>query len=314
MTARAPSMSADRYRPVTGRVGRFLCSGLFAWVVSLALHGALLLAFWAVVLRQEAPVRTVIIPEARLAAAPGPVAPSDARPIRVQLDALEPAPADAPIPIEPVPLSVPTADFPKIPAAPSSPPPKTAGLHTDQPVGAGHDTRPSARFFGQVGNAYKVVYVIDVSASQMIYMDQIVGQMRDSIEGLLPTQQFHIVLARPLATDEFAPRRLVPALRRYKDEAFAFLDTVDRTPRPGAADPIEAMRRAFAVEPELIYFLSDGDYRNIQDELEQELQRFNAAGRVAITTIGFEPSPAARELLERIARTHRGHFRMVRAE
>ncbi len=306
-------MSAYRYKPVPGRVGRFLRSNFFAWTISLGLHAAVFVVIWAVVLRQEMPSRRVIIPEALLVAPPGPEAPIDVQEIRVQLDAPQPIPVETPPPMASVSLTLPIADLPDVPSPVDSPPPDV-GLRTDRPAGIERDVRPTVRFFGQVGNAYKVVYVADITASAMIYIDLIVGQLRDSVEALLPSQRFHIVLARPLRVDEFAPRRLVPAIRRYKDEAFAFLASADRIPDPGPADPIEAMRRAFAVEPELIYFLSDGDYRRIQDEFEQELKRLNADGRVAITTIGFEPSPGPQAFLERIAREHGGHFRVVRAE
>ncbi len=175
----------------------------------------------------------------------------------------------------------------------------------------GGTAAPASVFFGQTGNAYKVVYVVDVSASQMIYMDDIVREMRQSLRGLVPTQRFHIVLARPRQVDELSHRRLVPAVSRYTREAAAFLETIDRIPKPGKADPLEAMKRAFAVRPELIYFLSDGDYPDIEGELERTLDQLNADRAVAITVIGFEPSPRPRALLERIARNHGGHFRSV---
>jgi hypothetical protein len=138
--------------------------------------------------------------------------------------------------------------------------------------------------------------------------------MRDSIRGLVPTQKFHIVLARPRQVEELASRRLVPAITRYKKEADTFLATIDRIPKPGKADPIEAMRRAFAVGPDLIYFLSDGDYTDIENELERELQRLNPRKEACITTIGFHPprpEGGKPEILQRIAQWHNGHFRLV---
>ena len=151
----------------------------------------------------------------------------------------------------------------------------------------------------------------------MIHIDEIIAEMRRSIRQLIPTQSFHIVLARPGKVEEFAPRRLVPAIGRYKQQAGDYLATIAGVPQPGKADPIEAMRRAFAVEPELIYFLSDGEYADVESELEKTLDQLNADKAVAITTIGFDPSRGPdpqrgpRALLERIARRHGGHFRVV---
>jgi len=302
-------LSVVGYRPVPSRARRVLHSNSFAWGVSLGMHAVLFGAFWVAVLREQPTGRKVIIPEARLAAAPGPAVPSRAQDIRVRLEVPARIPSESPPKMEPLPLTALPIERPDWATTPGEP--VSAGLTAEISGGVGRAAAPPARFFGQVGNAYKVVYVVDVSASLMIYIDQIVQQMRESIAALLPTQQFHIVLARPQRVDEFGPRRLVPAIRRYKKEAFAFLDTIERIPRPGKADPIEAMRRAFAVRPELIYFLSDGDYRDIEQDLERELRRLNAHGTVAITTIGFEPSPGPRALLERIAREHHGHFRVV---
>ena len=62
-----------------------------------------------------------------------------------------------------------------------------------------------------------------------------------------------------------------------------------------------------------IYFLTDGDYRNIEAELERRLEEMNPRREVRINTIGFDPSPGPRSLLERIARQHGGRCRIVAA-
>jgi hypothetical protein len=115
----------------------------------------------------------------------------------------------------------------------------------------------------------------------------------------------------PREVREFEPRRLVPANARYKTAAYDFIRVISGVPKPGKADPIEAMKRAFAAKPELIYFLTDGDYPDIESEFEAVLKRLNAHGETKITVIGFDPSPAPRALLERIARAHGGHCRFV---
>lgn len=290
------------------RLGRLTRSRGFAWGLSVAVHAALFAGFWLVVLREEPTVRRVIIPEARLAA-PQPMAPaSDPRPLDLT-DPDEAAAADS-RPDERFALTLPDAPSPTLASAESAARPAVASMV--RPAEQTVQTRtPVSRFFGQTGNAYRVVYVVDVSASLMIYIEEILREMRSSIRDLIPTQRFHIVLARPMEVEELRFRRLVPAIARYREEASAFLDTIERIPKPGKADPVEAMRRAFAVEPELVYFLSDGDYRDIQSELLAVLNRLNADRRVAITTIGFDPSPRPRALLERIARRHGGHFRAV---
>jgi hypothetical protein len=45
--------------------------------------------------------------------------------------------------------------------------------------------------------------------------------------------------------------------------------------------------------------------------LEKALEQLNKDRAVAITTLGFDPAPRCRGLMERIARNHGGHFRLV---
>jgi hypothetical protein len=133
---------------------------------------------------------------------------------------------------------------------------------------------------------------------------------------LKPVQQFHVILAydRPM---EMAPGRLVPAIAHYKEPAKAFVRQI--VPR-GACDPVAAMERAFAAEPELIYFLTDGDLQKYSEELLAKLRAWNADRRVVITTIGFgvkltrsrlQDKPVGEALLRQIAEEHGGHFRWV---
>lgn len=293
---------------------RVLGSNAFAWCVSIGLHAALFLAFCFVVLRPAAAVRWVIIPEARLAAAPGPAEPVENKPLQLTGPPGESPGSEQPQAVETVIAAEALGDMPSLALPGPEPVPAAAMALANQAAGAAGPQAPVSSFFGQTGNAYKVVYVVDTSASLMIYIDDIIRQVRDSIRALVPTQRFNIVLARPRKVEELTTRRLVPAISRYKREAEDFLATVDRVPKPGKADPIEAMRRAFAAGPELIYFLSDGDYADIEADLERELLSLNARRQVCITTIGFHPPREAKgrpEILLRIAQAHNGHFRLV---
>mgnify|MGYP000897893056 CR=1 FL=1 len=306
-----PALSTSPAQPcclvAPSRLGRAVRSRAFAWCVSVAVHLSILLAFWGVILREEVQARRVIIPEARLAAPADPHAPAASPHLKLAQQSATPTlerPRLADIPLPAVTLDQ-VASPPVASMLDATPSMTTTGAGT---VG------PASVFFGQTGNAYKVVYVVDVSASLWIYTDDIIREMRQSVRGLIPTQKFHIVLTRSRQIDELGSRRLVPAVNRYVQEAEAFLATIDRIPKPGKADPVEAMKRAFAVRPELIYFLSDGDYTDVESELERTLDQLNADRSVAITVIGFEPSPRSRALLERIARNHGGNFRSVETQ
>ncbi|MBI4581389.1 MAG: hypothetical protein HY718_16930 [Planctomycetes bacterium] len=307
-----------------GPVSRLVRSSAFAWMLSVALHGALFLVFYQLGFGKAASVRRLIIPEARLAVGPAPVLPRPDAPVKFASEdpgaaarAATRTPRLDELPIVSVESRGPGAAGVVVSGPPLLALPGVDAAGTGTALGsAGAGGGPAAfgpvsRFFGQAGNAYKVVYVVDVSASLMYYTDDIIREMQDSIRDLLPTQEFHMVLAMPREIREFEPRRLVPANARYKGMAYDFMRVIAGVPKPGKADPIEAMRRAFAARPELIYFLTDGDYPDVESDLESTLKELNRAGDVKITVIGFDPSPAPRALLERIARTNGGHCRFV---
>jgi len=176
---------------------------------------------------------------------------------------------------------------------------------------------PETGFFGQRGNAYKVVYVIDTSGSLAWLFEPVQQALIDSIDQLMPSQSFHVIFAgsRPV---ELAARQLVPAIAAYKEPAKKFIRELVPILE---CDPVAAMERAFAVGPELIYFLTDGDFRHDKvAQLLAKLREWNADGRVHITTIGFgvrlegsqvAGTPVGEPLLRQIAREHGGNFRWV---
>lgn len=316
---------------------RLVRSRFFAVCLSVVLHGALFLGFYAMGFAR-ADTRRVIIPEARLASDPSArqhtkhAPPKLTETPRIAPDTAVPAPRldELPIisvePAAPDPTDVPASGSPALPAVHA-----TNSVPSPGATAAGGIIGPVSRFFGQVGNAYRIVYVVDVSYSLDRYTDEIIREMQDSIRNLIPSQEFHIVLAVGDEVREFAPRRLVPANAAYKNMAFDFIRSIS-TPQVGSADVAEAMRCAFAAQPELIYFLTDGDYVDFmstdeatQTELEAVLNRLNPGKDVRITVIGFgvlppdkqQPGtrdPPQRKFLQRIAETHGGHCRLVEPE
>ena len=286
---------------------RVLGSNAFAIAISLVLHLGVFLGLYVGVFREIPPPAPDIIPEARLVNAGGLVPPAKTAPLRLA-QPVAPLPMDRPK-LEPDALPITSARLDTVLSPSLTRTLDPAASVTAQALPPPTGTGPVTRLFGQAGNAYKVVYVVDVSASLMIYLDPIVEEMRRSIQALKPSQQFHIVLAGPRKVVEFTPKRLVSANAKHKQLAMQFVDTMRDLLGAGAADPIAAMERAFGAKPELIYFLTDGDYTNLEKNLLASLGKWNADRTVKITTIGFTRRPAARQLLQRIAREHGGHFR-----
>jgi hypothetical protein len=321
------------------RLGRSNASTI---TLSVLLHGSVFLAFYHVAFREARPRPTLIIPEARLAPAGGPAPSRSGEMPKLTLQPTPPPPDNAgkitgtvgpaggsplvlsELPVVAVNLTngagwvVGDADGSSHGSASLA----GAGSSGGSLLGTGYagtsrggaSVGPMASFFGAVGNAYKVVYVVDISVSVSLYLPDIVKEMSNSIRGLTPAQQFHILtsissLHGELEMAEFGPHRLVYATERYKQDAFQFMKNFQS--KTGAFDPIKTMTRAYELKPELIYFLSDGDYDDVTNDLPRKVRELYARHPAKITIITFNPHPRHVQLLETIARDTGGHFRLV---
>ncbi|MCK4660073.1 MAG: VWA domain-containing protein [Phycisphaerae bacterium] len=171
-------------------------------------------------------------------------------------------------------------------------------------VGSG-DAGP--QFFGLGGSARgtrRVVYVVDRSGSMISTFSAVRRELKRSVGRLRRSMRFHVILFNSGPPLENPPRKLIHASRPAKAGLTKFLDTVYPE---GNTDPIPAMRRAFAVKPEVIYFLTDGEFDR---QLLDELRKWNKGKQVRIFTIAYV-SPGGAELLEQIAHEHNGQYRFI---
>jgi len=165
-------------------------------------------------------------------------------------------------------------------------------------------------FFGmggeEVRGVRRIVYVVDRSGSMITTFDLVKEELRRSVTELRRSQQFHVIFFNAGAPVENPPKRLVAASRQQRESLFNFLETI----RPqGGTDPSSALRAAFAVEPDLIYFLTDGVIPE-PGKVLNALDQWNADRRVRVYTFAFI-SREGHELLERIAREHHGEFKFI---
>jgi hypothetical protein len=163
------------------------------------------------------------------------------------------------------------------------------------------------RFFGQGAGeslAKKIVFVVDSSGSMILYLDRVKKELKSCVDRLTPLQSFHVIFFGANDSLENPQRKLVPAINVYKREAFEFLDSVVAE---GRSDPTDAMKRAFEVEPDMVFFLSDGE---LSRDLLGKLDRWNKKRKVRIYTYAYVHRPG-RLLLEEIAREHNGQFKFI---
>lgn len=171
---------------------------------------------------------------------------------------------------------------------------------------AGGDAGPT--FFG-VGatarGARSAVFVIDSSASMTETFHVVIREIEETLSKMRRSQKFHVIVFAGDAPIENPPRKLVNAIGAQKRDVLKFLRNI--VPR-GGTRPLSALQRAFALEPDVIYLLSDGEV----DEREAgsvlpTLDRLNEDRRVKIFTIAFLNAAGTR-LLRQIALEHGGEF------
>ncbi|MBN1344991.1 MAG: VWA domain-containing protein [Phycisphaerae bacterium] len=171
-------------------------------------------------------------------------------------------------------------------------------------LSVGEGDGPRASFYGSGGNAYKICYVIDRSGSLLDTFFYLRDEIKRSIRALVPQQQFHVIFFSQGKPEEMPAKKLVYATQANKDAAFKYLDTV--VPG-GQTDPGPALERAFHYKPELIYFMTDGDFS--ADVLER-LRQLNRDKKIKINTFSFVFKPGE-ELLRQIAEENGGRYKHV---
>ena len=163
-------------------------------------------------------------------------------------------------------------------------------------------------FFGVGGSApgvRSIVYVVDRSGSMVDTFLHVRAELKRSISALRRSQKFHVIFFNSGAPLENPPRRLVNAIDAHRRDFFKFLDNVAAG---GGTRPELALRRALAMEPDLIYLLSDGI--SFDPDLPAKLDAWNRGRHTRIYTIAYLDQ-GGREILEGIAREHGGEFKFV---
>ena len=172
-------------------------------------------------------------------------------------------------------------------------------------ISAGEHVAP--QFFGlgkSAKAAERVVYVVDRSGSMLDTFIHVREELKRSIGTLKRGQKFHVIFFNAGPPVENPPKKLVNAIIAQKRAFFDFLDTI--FPK-GSTRPEQAMHKALQLKPNLIYFLTDGEF---DPALIEKLSQWNAKQNVQIYTIAYFDESGA-TLLERIAREHDVEFKFV---
>lgn len=165
---------------------------------------------------------------------------------------------------------------------------------------------------GDGGNNRRIVFVCDSSGSMDGPPKQLLkNELLKAIEPLVVEQAFNIVFFSGERFPAAFPDGLKPATSRFKGEAADFLDGVIFA---GSTNPIPALELAFRMDPDLIFFLTDGRFDTLSgyDDVIATIDRLNAGEQAIINTIQFiNRDERAEEVLEEIAKRSGGQYRYV---
>ena len=132
-------------------------------------------------------------------------------------------------------------------------------------------------------------------------------ELKQSIRDLQPVQSFHVMFFSAGEPLEYPAKRLVSATVQNKEKVYKWIDNVVNQ---GQTNPEKALMRAIKLKPELVYFLTDGDFDR---KIIFTLRRVNEDKRVKINAIAFVHRPAEIRL-QQIARENGGSYEFVSAD
>ncbi|MEM9417812.1 MAG: hypothetical protein AAGA25_02000 [Planctomycetota bacterium] len=257
------------------------------WAISLLAHAGLVIVavfvVWSVqkVLDDE----QVVVPLVTLSDTPGtPLEVEVVQRVETQTPTVAAPPTPEPTPLEldlELDLELPGLGEPSAAAAPS--------FELSLNDAAEFDTN----FFGSGGNAKNIVFVVEADGSIISDYPQIVDELAKSLRGMSEKQRFSIIVFDGQDTKEVPPRGLKRATADAKGQSIKWLRDTRNVQNMGSGDAVKALRRAFALKPDLIFLLSQNLYNPGLQEYERQRSDFIEAvtngrrNQVAVNTIEF---------------------------
>ena len=165
--------------------------------------------------------------------------------------------------------------------------------------------------FADPGDRRRIVYVFDESAAMLQKFSTPKMELFRAITQLREDQSFAVVLYTNGANVRVMSQSLMPATGENKRLAAAFLEEGSLK---GEADPRPALRLAFQMNPDLVYFFSADDFDTAEPygPIGEEIAQLNPAHRVKVHTILFDVHKERLDLkaaMRKIAADNGGTFR-----
>ncbi|MFT4592992.1 MAG: hypothetical protein ACI9JK_000696 [Phycisphaerales bacterium] len=173
----------------------------------------------------------------------------------------------AKLPMALPPKAIPEIVLPEISAVAKPTPLKNDGfavLHQvstggEVPEFAEREPETEVQFMGLDAEAAKnIMYVVDASGSMLLHLATVVEELERSLRTLHPKQSFGIIFFQQNDALVVPPaKRLVSANAQNVDSAMNWITTSGKVIPAGGSNPINAMKLAIELQPDVIYLLSE---------------------------------------------------------
>lgn len=174
--------------------------------------------------------------------------------------------------------------------------------------GGGGGLGPKSTFVGVSGYAKKIVYVLDATGSMSSAFDSLKVQLRAAVSGLRPPQSFNIIFINDKNPPPLAPALLftTPENKRKAD------DYVDTFAARGGTEPLPALEKAFAMQPDMIFLLIDPSDFPDKPKILEMVNKQNAKAKIKLNIIAFEgKDPENEKFLKDLAAQSGGVYKYV---
>ena len=177
-------------------------------------------------------------------------------------------------------------------------------------TGTGGGADAGKGFFGMKPEVNSTVFVVDCSGSMNLQhpsawktrFRRLKVELLRSISGMRPEQRFYIIFFNDGPIRMPAPT-LQAAVPRNKRR---FLEWMAKQKAVGQTDPRGAMKYALALQPDVIYFLTDGAFAF---KMKRDLLNIRQS-RVAIHTFAFS-NRTGEDVMKQIAKQNGGKYHFV---
>jgi hypothetical protein len=164
-------------------------------------------------------------------------------------------------------------------------------------------------FCGIPATAHRVVFIVDHSASMADKFDVLRKETVRSVNRLYPWQKFNVAMFSEKTSTVFTEMKEAgpEAIKEFKK-------VVEGVRAQGMNDGLlepfqQAFEKAFAMEPDVIYFVTDGAY---DPRLEEVIRNLNKEKKVKINAVGFENRDSAyQDQLKAMAKQYSGQYKFV---